>query len=128
MLRVTMRQVGADDTPALPAIGRFEYHLTTVVDRLGIEGMQVSLPSLNHDFGRHLRMKATEVAIGSRLSECVSELLVSIEGFRLKDLVVADDGMRDVVSVRPPNRRSYWHRYSGWRKAKIVDFDQGFRC
>ena len=77
--------------------------------RLEIKGMQSSLPSLDHDLARHLRMNATEVAVGSRLGECISKRFIDIEGLRLKRLVLANNLVRDVIGVRPPNRCSYWN-------------------
>src|SRR5579862_6190835 len=83
--------------------------------RLKIKGVQVSLLLLDHDLAGHLGMNAAEVAIRTRLGEGVGKLLVGVERFRFEArLVVADNGMRNVVSIRPADRSSYRNRYSSW--------------
>src|SRR5579862_877291 len=78
--------------------------------RLKIKGMQVSLLLLDHDRAGHFGVNATEVAIGARLSEGVGKLLVSIERLRLEGrLIVADNGMWNIVSIRPTNCCSHWN-------------------
>ena len=63
-------------------------------------------------------MKSAKIAVRTRLGEGVSKLLIGIERLRLENLVVANNGVRDVISVGPAHRGPHGDGQLGRRFAR----------
>src|SRR6188508_2251628 len=62
--------------------------------------------SADDDAARHLRVKRTEVGICTGDIEALDELCLPIEHGRLELAIGADDGVRHVIAIRPPDSRA----------------------
>ena len=67
-------------------------------------------------------MNRTKIGIRSRLGKSIGKLLVRIPHLGLEDTVCADDGVGNIITVGPDDRRADRHRQRLRPKAEVVIF------
>jgi hypothetical protein len=92
-------------------------------------GCKISPRSLRNDFAGHLRMNGAEVGIRSRFAESERKLFVGVEhlGFEGLRIIAADNGVGNIVPVRPSNGSPNRHGQTCRSEAEVVNlyFDSG---
>lgn len=79
---------------------------------------------LHYDLRRHLRVNRAEVRVSLGLRKRVGKRVIRIECLRLeRRLVLTDNRMRYIVTVRPLDRCTRGDRHCRRRIGKIVDLD-----
>src|SRR6185369_16830994 len=73
-------------------------------------------------------MQRAEVLVRAWRVEAMRELLTGVENWRLELLLRADDRMRNVVAIRPRDRRTNRDRCRRGREAEVVDRDAVCVC
>src|SRR5713101_2346449 len=92
-------------------------------ERSSPDGPRRILSLLHNQFAGHLWMNRTVVVVSARLGKCERKLIVRIERFGFEFAVVADDGVRHVIAIRPGDLRSRGNSNRGWLEAEVVDLD-----